>query len=145
MKKLQKKSRNNRKIATQITIYMTRYLVIALFAGLILASCSPSASKKAAEIEKLANELKESGKQNKQDKNQVKELMNDYQYYIKTFPNDSLTPVYLMRVGEFYRASFSPDSAIYCYSQVYTRFPAYPKANVALFLEAYTLANEKHD
>jgi len=128
---------------------MTKHLLVALFAILMLASCSPSASKKAAEIEKLANELKESGKENvgknADDNKKLKELMSDYQYYVRTFPADSLTPIYLMMEGKLYTHFLLPDSAIYCYDQVYTRFPTYLNANEALFREAYILNNEKHD
>jgi hypothetical protein len=138
-------SRNNRKIAAQIKINMTKYLLIALFASLILTSCSPSAQKKAVEIEKLEKELEESGKKNFADTTKVKELMKDYRYYVNTFPADSLTPVYLMKEGKFFDAIYCPDSAINCYSQVYTKFATYPKANVALFYEAYIYANEKHN
>ena len=138
-------SGNNCKIATQITISMIRNLFILLFSALILASCSPSAAKKAAEIEKLENELKESGRKNIADTGKVKELMNDYRYYVSKFPDDSLTPVYLMKEGKFYDFTSRPDSALACYSQVYTRFPAYPKANLALFSQAFIWGNEKHD
>lgn len=128
-----------------MTISMTRNLFILLFSALILASCSPSAAKKAAEIEKLENELKESGRKNVTDKAKANELMDDYRYYVNKFPDDSLTPVYLMMEGKFYEFNSQPDSAINCYSQVYNRFPAYPHAYKALFNEAYIFNNEKHD
>jgi tetratricopeptide (TPR) repeat protein len=124
---------------------MTRHLVFALFAALVLTSCSPSAPRKAAEIDKLEKELAENGKKNFADTTKVKELMSDYKYYVNTFPTDSLTPVYLMKEGKFYDAIYCPDSAISCYSQVYSRFPAYPKAGFALFSEAFIVNNEKHD
>jgi len=137
--------RNIRKIAIPNKINMKRHLVIAFFAGLLLASCTPSAQKKAAEIEKLETELKESGKKGIADTTKVKELMNDYRSYVKAFPTDSLTPVYLMKSAKFYDFTSYPDSAIYCYNLVYYKFPNYPKANLALFSEAFIYANEKHN
>ena len=124
---------------------MTRYIVIALFATLLLTSCSPSATKKAAEIEMLEKELKESSQNGKSDTSKVKQLLGDYMFYAKTFTTDSLTPVYLMKSALFFQHVRLLDSAIYCYNTVYTKFPQYPKAGMALFSEAFIYGNEKHD
>ena len=124
---------------------MIRYFILALFAGLLLSSCSPSASKKSSEIDKLENELRESTKKNISDTSKVKQLLSAYSYYTTTFPTDSLTPIYLMKSAKFYDFVLLTDSAIHCYDRVYTEFPKYPKANLALFSEAFIYANEKHD
>jgi TolA-binding protein len=111
----------------------------------MLASCSPSATKKAAEIEKLENELKESSKNNVADTAKVKVLLNDYRAYAKAFPADSLTPIFLMKCGKFYDFMSQPDSAILCYHTVYINSPTFSKSNLALFSEAFIYGNEKHD
>jgi TolA-binding protein len=124
---------------------MTRHLVIAAMVALVLASCSPSAPKQAAEIDKLENELKESSNKNMADTAKVHQLMRDYRSYAGTFPTDSLTPVYMMKLAKFYDGMRLTDSALYYYSHVYQNYPAYPKLSVALFSEAFIYNNEKHD
>ncbi len=124
---------------------MTRHFLIAILATLLLASCSPSAKEKATVIDKLEAELKESSQKNIADTAKVKVLLSDYSAYIKSFPTDSLTPIYLMKSAKFYDLILLRDSAIYCYNEVYTKFPGYPKAHLALFSEAFIYANEKHD
>ena len=139
--------RNNRKIAVQTKINMTRHLVIAILASLLLASCSPppSAPKKAAEITKLETELKESAAKNMADTTKVKQVMSEYIEYYKAFPTDSLTPVYLMKLAKFYDVIQRQDSALYFYDQVYKNYTNYPKVSIALFSEAFIYNNEKHD
>ena len=124
---------------------MTRHLLLALMATLLLASCSPTAKQKAAEIDKLETELKESSKKNIADTTKVKQLLADYRAYAKNFPTDSLTPAYMMKAAKFYDFISLPDSAIYYYGAVYANFPTFPKANLALFSEAYLYANEKQN
>lgn len=124
---------------------MTRHILLAIMACLLLASCSPSAKQKAAEIDKLETELRESSKKNIADTAKVKLLLGDYRAFAKNFPTDSGTPGYMMKAAKFYDFISLPDSAIYYYSEVYAKFPSYPKANLALFSEAYIYANEKQN
>ena len=128
---------------------MTRHFIIAALSALILASCSPSAPKKAAEkageINKLETELKESSKKNAIDTGTLKKLLKEYDQYANTFPADSLTPIYLMKSAKFFDYFMMPDSAIQLYNKIYTQYPNFPKANVALFSEAFIYNNEKHD
>jgi len=124
---------------------MTRHLIIAILASLLLTSCTPSAQKKAAEISQLETKLKESAAKNMADTTHVKQLMGQYVEYFKSFPTDSLTPVYLMKLAKFYDVIQRPDSALYFYDQVYKNYPNYPKISIALFSEAFIYNNEKHD
>lgn len=124
---------------------MTRHFVITILALLLLASCSPSASKKAAEITKLETELKESAAKNMADTTKVKQVMTEYIQYYKSFPTDSLTPVYMMKLAKFYDVIQRPDSALYFYDQIYKNYPTYPKISFALFSEAFIYNNEKHN
>ena len=138
-------TRNNSKIAVQTKNNMTRHILIALFATLLLASCSPSAQKRSADIQKLETELKEDGKSGKTDSTKVKQLLAEYMAYAKAFPTDTTTAVYLVKSALFYQNIRKIDSAIYCYNEVYTKFPDYHKANLALFSEAFLYGNDKHD
>jgi outer membrane murein-binding lipoprotein Lpp len=124
---------------------MNKHILLAIMATLLLASCSPSAKQKAAEIDKLETELKDSSKKNVADTTKVKQLLADYRYYIKNFPTDSLSPKYMMTSARFYDFISLPDSAIAYYHDVYTNFPTFPKANLALFSEAFIYGNEKQD
>lgn len=122
---------------------MTRHLIIAALSALILASCStpPSASKKAAEISKLETQAKK----DITDTVNMKQLLKEYRQYASTFPDDSLTPIYLMKSAKFFDYFLLPDSAIEVYNKIYTQYPNFPKANMALFSEAFIYNNEKHD
>lgn len=124
---------------------MNKHLFIVLIGTLLLASCSPSAKQKAAEIDKLETELRESSKNNIADTSKVKVLLSDYRAFAKSFPLDSNTPGYLMKSAKFYDFISLPDSAVCYYRDVYTNFPTFPKANLALFSEAFIYGNEKHD
>lgn len=124
---------------------MTRHILNAIFATILLASCSPSAQKRAADIQKLETELKEESKTGKTDSTKVKQLLGEYMAYAKAFPTDTTTAVYLVKSALFYQNIRKTDSAIYCYNEVYTKFPDYHKANLALFSEAFLYANDKHD
>ena len=118
---------------------MTRHLMIALFAALLLASCSQSAKDRAAKIEKIETELKESSAKSIADTAKVRLLLKEYCGYIKAFPTDTQTVVYMMKSAKFYDFMSAPDSALYYYSAAYAQFPAFPKANVALFCQSTTL------
>lgn len=122
-----------------------RYIVAAIIIGIVMTACTPSAPKKAAEIAALEKTLDESSKKNIADTTKLKELLADYGYYADHFATDSLTPIYLMRMGDFDRSLGLPDRAIACYHRVYTDFPGYPKANFGMFLEGFTYENDKHD
>jgi hypothetical protein len=50
-----------------------------------------------------------------------------------------------MRSAKFFDHLLLTDSALHCYNEVYTKFPTYPKANLALFSQAYIYANEKQN
>ena len=122
-----------------------RYFVLTIIASVILTSCSPSAQKKAEAISTLEKNLDLSAKKNVADTAKLKQLLKSYEDYYTHFPDDSMSPIYLMRSGDFDRALGLPDQAAACYHQVYTHFPKYPKANMALFLEGFTYENDKHD
>ena len=124
---------------------MKRHFAIASFATLVLASCSPSATQKAAEIHKLEDQLLESSKKNIADTTGVKQLMGDYMAYYKAYPADTMTPTYMMKLAKFYDGVQLTDSALFFYDQVYKNYPNYPKVSVALFSEAFIYNNEKHD
>ena len=124
---------------------MTRHILIAFFATLLLASCTPSAQQRAAAIQKLETQLKEDGKTGKTDSTKVKQLLGEYMAYAKAFPTDTTTAVYLVKSALIYQNIGNIDSAIYFYNEVYTKFPGYHKANLALFSEAFLYSNNKHD
>jgi len=124
---------------------MARHLFIAFLSLVLLSSCSPSPTQRAAEITKLETELKESSKKNIADTTKVKQLLQQYALYAQAFPTDSLTPGYLMKSAKFFDYLLLTDSAIHVYDRVYTQFPTYAKADVALFSEAFIYNNEKHN
>jgi hypothetical protein len=124
---------------------MLRHLITALTLTFLLASCTPSAQKKAAEIDKLETAIKENAVKNIADTGHVKILIADYKSYATQFPSDTLSAVYLMKAARFYDFIKLPDSAIYFYNQVATSFPAYAKCDLALFSEAFIYENEKHN
>ncbi len=120
-------------------------IIPAVCVALTLSACAFSAKKKAEAISALELSISESAKKNVADTTKVKELLADYDYYVKHYPKDSLTPVYLMRSADFDRAIGLSGQAITCYHRVYMEYPQYPKANMALFLEGFTYENDIHD
>jgi hypothetical protein len=124
---------------------MLKNISFILFTTLVLASCTPSAKDKAAEIAKLEDVIKENGKKNMADTSNVKKLIVEYKSFAKAYPTDSAAPMFLMKAAKFYDFISLPDSAIYFYDQVYRNFSFYPKTDVALFSEAFIYENEKHN
>jgi tetratricopeptide (TPR) repeat protein len=122
-----------------------RYLVVTVLVALFLSSCALSAKKKAEAISAMEQSINESAKKNVADTTGIKELLADYDYYIKHFPADSVCPMYLMRSGDFNRAIGNTDKSLECFHRVYTDYPNYPKANLGLFLEGFTYETDKHD
>ena len=120
------------------------YIVIILIAS-CLASCAFSAKKKAEAITALEESLKQSSKNHISDTAKVKELLADYEYYYTHYTKDSLTPIYLMRSGNFNRAIGLSEKAVKCYRTIYTDFPQYPRADMAMMLEGYTYENDLHN
>ena len=124
---------------------MTRHFFLAILAALIVTSCSPSASKKASEKVAEITKLEAEAKKNIADTANTRKLLKEYDQYAHDFPNDSLAPIYLFKSARIFDYFLIPDSAIQKYNRIYTQFPNFPKANMALFTEAYIYANEKHD
>ncbi len=119
--------------------------ILALIVLCTLASCSPNAQKKAAEIDQLEKVLLDNAKKNIADTAKVRELLVRYDEYQATFPKDTNVPNYLMKAAEFYRYMQQPDKALYCYHRVANDFPEYPKSGLALFLEGFIYENDKHE
>ncbi|MCW3126540.1 MAG: hypothetical protein JWO03_2198 [Bacteroidetes bacterium] len=122
-----------------------RTLVVVIMISAFLASCAFSAKKKSEAISALEESLKASSKNHIVDTVKLRELLADYEYYYGHYPKDSLSPIFLMKSGNFNRALGNPAKAVECYHRVYTEYPDYPKANFGLFLEGYTYENDLHN
>ena len=120
-----------------------RYIAIVTLICTLLG-CE-NASQQAAQITKVEQEMKQDAAKGTVDTAKVAKLIDLYQAYIKTYPTDSLCPVYLMRSGDFFRGSMMPAQAVVCYVRVAHEYPRYTRANLALFLSAFLYENELHD
>jgi outer membrane protein assembly factor BamD (BamD/ComL family) len=122
-----------------------KQLIIIVLASMALASCTPTAQQKKADIDKLQNDIIAKTKNNIADTIAVKKLLAEYDSYIKAFPKDSMCPVYLIKSAAFYSQVKLPAKAADYYHQVYTNFPNYNGADFAMFSEGFIYANDLHD
>lgn len=71
------------------------------------------------------------------------DFINNCEVYALILPNDPKSGDYLHKAGETARSIRSYDKALNFYEWIYTRYPEHPKASQALFLQAFTLDNDK--
>jgi tetratricopeptide (TPR) repeat protein len=124
---------------------MKNIQTIALALMLLLLMACENATKRAAEITVIEDQVKQEAIAGKVDTAHIARLIDLYQKYVASYPQDSLCPSYLMRSGEFFRNAMLPQQALSCYERVSRDYPQYRKRNMALFLTGFIYENELHD
>ena len=71
----------------------------------------------------------------------AKVLITKYENFIKEYENDSLTPIYLLKVADLSISTKEYNKAISFYETVYNKYSDYKKAPQALFLQAMIYAD----
>ena len=95
-------------------------------------------------IEKLEAELS-ANTDGKVDQIKAQELIDKSVEYVKAFPNDTKSPVYLFRSAEVCVGIGQYESAIKHWEQVKKDYSNHEKAAIALFLQGFTCENQIND
>jgi outer membrane protein assembly factor BamD (BamD/ComL family) len=120
---------------------MTKKTVLSVLILLaVMAGCKPSRDKVASQVKGLENRLFAPGSitfnREKSDS-----LLRMYDSFIKEFPDDSLTPVYLFKSGNLLMNAGNGNGAIERFNLYLTRYPDKPSAPMCLFFSGFIYEN----
>ena len=115
--------------------------MIVLSVSLFIVACtSPK--------EKLSNKINEGEKKlfadsvKSYDQTSARELVTAYIDFTKSFPADSVSPLYLFKAAEVANGILKlPVEALEYYNWVVEKYPTHEKASVSLFLEGFISEN----
>jgi len=119
------------------------FIAIALLM-IICYSCKPSRTKSTQEIKTLESELY-SPSATSFNKEPADKLLMMYDNFIKEFPNDTLTPVFLFKSANLAMNAANPQGAISRFDLLIRNYPSNPKAPVCLFFKGYIYENMLKD
>jgi tetratricopeptide (TPR) repeat protein len=119
------------------------YLLIA-FSLFLLAACSPDREKQIAAIEKHESEL--SMLDVSVDEEKAHEMIGLYRQFVSDFPDDSLAPVYLMRVADISITLGETEQAVNVLDSIINIYPGFEDVPFCLFQKGYAYdASEQFD
>ncbi len=110
------------------------FVVVAIF-----TACKSERDKNIAQIESQENEL--FGESGMVDRTRIGPLLDLYVSFADTYPDDTLSPVYLFKAGDMAMNTNRSVQAIQLYSRIIEQYPDYTKVPEALFLKGYVYEN----
>jgi tetratricopeptide (TPR) repeat protein len=72
-------------------------------------------------------------------------VVEAYESYAESYPEDPMTPEYLFKAGEVSMGLGKPLKSMSLFKRVYEKYPEYSKCSESLFLQAYVLDNHLND
>lgn len=117
-------------------IAITSLIITALF----IFGCSPSKDKLISQISDIEKNLI-SAQNPVPDKEKVKEIIELYEKYVKSFPSDTLSPVYLYKAAELSMNTGQSDEAIKYYDRIIAEYYEFEKLPECYFLKAFVYEN----
>lgn len=124
---------------------MKYYLLLAT-TMLVMASCGSQTREEAlANVKQAEDKLYA-----KQDVFQFNDSLatvtiDAYTSFAGSFPEDSLSPEYLFKAADLYRAKHQYQPALDLYSQIQTDYPNYKKVPQTIFLQGFVYENDLKD
>ncbi|MBO4581564.1 MAG: tetratricopeptide repeat protein [Bacteroidales bacterium] len=112
-----------------LTKYMSYFCCIAF----LCVSCKPSAADKQKEIAQMEENTYEV-----YDTTLLNQLISAYKDYVKAFPQDSLSPEYLLRAGCIEIKLGKGGDAIQHFDRIINYYPQYEKLPEVYYYKAYT-------
>lgn len=119
---------------------MTKKVLLLLCLGLFLISCSNSTDEQKEQISQLEKKNYETA-----DTNSARELMNAYLQYANEFPQDSLTPEYLLRAASVTMKLGNGAQAIDIFDRIINQYPSFSKLPEVYYYRAYTFEGVLYD
>ena len=121
----------------------TSILILAALTG-IMVGCKPSREKTVTQIQGLEKRLF-SPDVVSFDKSKADSLIAMYEEFVKTNPEDSLSPVYLFKAANIEMNNTNGKKALDLFDQVLQNYPGYSKAPLCLFFKGFVYENVMHD
>jgi tetratricopeptide (TPR) repeat protein len=115
------------------------FLLILL---VVISSCNPKKTWERKSVERKEAGLMEEAKKGKVDTAGIKDLMNTYESYAKSYPSDTLGADFLFKEADFYRYMHKPLNTLAIYRQIYNDYPTFEKRPFALFLQGFTFEED---
>lgn len=112
---------------------MKKYCIIILGLTLMFTACKP----KAADKQKAIADMEETSYQ-VYDTAQLHQLLDAYAEYVKLFPQDSLTPEYLLRAGSINIKMGNGGAALQNFDRIINYYPHFSKLPEVYYYKAYT-------
>lgn len=112
---------------------MKKYSIIILSLTLLFTACKPKAADKQKAIADL-----ETASYEVYDTAQLHQLLNAYAEYVKLFPQDSLTPEYLLRAGSINIKMGDGGAALQNFDRIINYYPHFSKLPEVYYYKAYT-------
>lgn len=116
---------------------MRALLLFLLVAG-ICTACGPSSEELAAEVNLLSDSLQMTSRRDSSYELLSQQLIEAQTNFAQSFPQDSLSPVYLMRAADLSRATGNAQEAVNLWQLVVDKYPDFDRAPEALFLIGVT-------
>lgn len=117
---------------------------ILVLGALLAVACGPNRETQIKNIEEHEQNLSmfDMGS----DDAQAEEMLGLYHQFVKDFPDDSLAPVYLVKLADINIALGRTDEAVACLDSVINLYPGYDDLGGCLFLKGVAYeANEQYD
>ena len=123
---------------------MKNRALLFAFSLLLLAACSPDREKMVADIEE--HEAAMSMLDVSVDEDKAQEMIGLYRHFVNEFPDDSLAPVYMMRVADISITLGETEQAVNVLDSIINIYPGFEDVPFCLFQKGYAYeASEQYD
>jgi len=120
----------------------TRILTFAMIAFIFIA-CTSEKTKLANAI-KADEEILRSDSNGTMNKEVLTRTMHNYLEYATKFPDDTISPEYLVRAADLSNGIRQYQQSIDLFRKVYTTYPEHRKAAAAMFMEGFVFETSMH-
>lgn len=119
-------------------------IAAGLCISVLCFSCKPAKEKLKDQITGLEKEISANNK-SLADKNKADKVIELYKSYSETYADDTISADYLFKAADLANGLQEYPQAMVLYKKVCDKYPAYPKAPLALFLQGFISENNLHD
>lgn len=119
--------------------------LILVFAAILFVAVSCHSNK--AKVEKITTLEKEimASRMVKLDTAKAAHLIVMYDEFVKEFPKDTLSPIYLYRSADLNMALNKGTQSIVCLDKIINNYPNFDKIPDCMFLKAFVAENTMHN
>lgn len=115
-------------------------LLLSVIIMIAVVGCKPSKEKMTSEIKNLEKELY-ANTSGTIDKQKAEKMVTLYKQYAESFPDDTISALFLFKAGEILMNTSKNIEAIETYDILINKYPKFSKTPDALFLQGFVLEN----